>query len=88
MQIRPSLIFSLMALVTTGLAMALGSGTHSEPAASRLASLIFMLCIAIALVLTILDIRRERSSSGDWVRVTIRLMWPIALIIVIALLRW
>ena len=87
MQISLSLIFSLMGLVSIGIPMALGTDPHSSAMASRLALLVPVLCLATALVLAIRELKRGRSTQ-DWIRGTIRLMFPIALIIGFALLRW
>ena len=86
-QISPSLIFSLMGLVALGIPMALGTDPHSSAMASRLAFLVPMLCLAIALGLAIRELKQGRSTR-DWVRATIRLVFPIALILGIALFRW
>jgi len=73
--------------VAVGLPMALGADPHSSATASRWAFLVSPLCAAIALVLAIQELKMGWSTR-DWVRATVRLLFPIALIVGIALLRW
>jgi len=87
MRTSPSLIFSLMSPAAVGLPMALGADPHSSATASRVAFLIPVLLGGVAIVLAIRELNEGRSAR-EWARVTIRLMFPIAVIIGITLLRW
>ena len=68
MGISPSLILSLLALVAVGCAMALGATPHSSAMASRVVFWAFPSFASVALVLNILELRREsRHEDGfDW----------------------
>ena len=82
-----SLIFSLMSLVAAGLPMALGADSRLSSTSSRVAFLIPVLLAAVAIVLAIRELKEGRSTR-EWVRATVRLVFPITVIIGIALLRW
>ena len=87
MGISPSLVFSLLGLVAVGLPIALGADLHGSAMASRLAFFVSPVCAMIALVLAIRELKKGRTTR-DWLHATIRLVFPIALIVGIALVRW